>query len=355
MAIYTEAAKKDIERISAAISIRDAFAAPLDVSYRPTDPAQLLIDERKLKMLSYFAGTEAARLSDYEQFFEFVSVLDAMQGSAEKEIFTEELKLLYSKDVLDHIDDPKELWEIICEKMSLENCNFTEHLQETTKYNKIKTVRIFTNIDHFENYADFLADQTKKIKSSNAEYVTIDISVLNFARTDDFHAARAYEQYKVGDRAALDTALSGALYPVLSAIKEAGKRLLLNIEDNFTAAEKMLEYFRGRDIMPNTVIFAKRESRRVAEQLCGVYKTPKGELFVGAGLLYYEGDTARDVKNRFLDIAAAYPTDKLFVGGAMTSSLLVAARHNLLRRGIAEAIYELCEDMSACLEMAENM
>ena len=86
-----------------------------------------------------------------------------------------------------------------------------------------------------------------------------------------------------------------------------------------------------------------------------IKRLPKGELFVGAGLLYYEGDTARDVKNRFLDIAAAYPTDKLFVGGALTASPLVAARHNLLRRGIAEAIYEICEDMSACLEMAENM
>ena len=355
VSVYRNGAQKDIAQISAAISVRDAFAAPSDISYIPTDPAQLLIDERKLHMLSYFTGADAEKLSDYERFFEFVSNLDAMQGSAEKEIFAEEIKSLYSEGSLKYITDPRALWENLCKEMSIENYNFAEKIKTISHYDKIKNIRIFTNIDNFENYADFVSNELEKIKNSEDAYVTADISVLNFSRTDAFHATEAYRKYKAGDRADLDIALSGALYPVMSAIRSAGKMLLLNIGDNYTAAERMIEYFRARAIMPNAVIFARREARRVAEQLCGVYKDANGELLLSAGLLYYDGDTVRDIKNRFLDIAAAYPIDRLFVGGAATTSVLVTPRHSVLKRGIAEGIYELCEDMNECLKLAENI
>ena len=182
-----------------------------------------------------------------------------------------------------------------------------------------------------------------------------DISVLNFARTDDFHAAEAYKRYVAKDTKFRDVALSGALYPVMSAIKSAGKTLLLNIEDNYSSAERIIEYFSAREVLPNTVIFAREHSRRVAERLCGAYKSGKGEIFVRFGLLFYEGDTVRDIKARVLDASAVYPVGKLFVGGALTSSPLLPARHNILKRGIAEALYELSCDLDWCLRITENI
>ena len=348
-------AKKDIERIASAIRIRDAFAAPAAISYIPTDPAQLLFDKRKLRMLSYFLGADVEKLSDYERFFEFVRCLEAIQGSAEKEIFVEEMKMLYSDEIIEQIDDPRALWSSMCEEMSLEKCNFKDKIVEISRYDKIENIRIFAITDDFDNYSDFVSYQVNNIKKSDAKYVTADISVLNFARTDEFHAAEAYKKYKAGDRDLLDVALSGALYPIMSLIKASGKTLLLNIEDNFTAAEQMIEYFKSRDLMPNTVIFSRFAARRVSERLCGVYDTPKGEAFIGAGLLYYDGDTVRDVKNRLLDICAAYPIDKVIVGGAATSSPLVRARHALLRRGIAQGLYELCEDVDECIFKGKNI
>ena len=348
-------AKKDIERIASAIRIRDAFAAPDAISYIPTDPAQLLFDKRKLRMLSYFWGADVEKLSDYERFSEFARRLEAIQGSAEKEIFVEEMKMLYSDEIIEHIDDPRALWNSICEKMSLEKCNYKNKIVEISRYDKMENIRIFAIIDDFDNYSDFVSYQVNNIKKSDAKYVTADISVLNFARTDEFHAAEAYKKYKAGDRDLLDVALSGALYHAMSAIKASGKTLLLNIEDNFTSAEQMIEYFKSRDLMPNTVIFSRFAARRVSEQLCGVYDTPKGEAFIGAGLLYYDGDTVRDVKNRLLDICAAYPIDKVIVGGAATSSPLVRARHALLRQGIAQGLYELCEDVDQCILKAKNI
>ena len=348
-------AKKDIERIASAIRIRDAFAAPDAISYIPTDPAQLLFDKRKLRMLSYFLGADVEKLSDYERFSEFVRCLEAIQGSAEKEIFVEEMKMLYSDEIIEHIDDPRALWSSMCEEMSLEKCNFKDKIVEISRYDKMVNIRIFAIIDDFDNYSDFVSYQVNNIKKSDAKYVTADISVLNFARTDEFHAAEAYKKYKAGDRDPLDVALSGALYPIMTQIKASGKTLLLNIEDNFTTAEQMIEYFKSRDLMPNTVIFSRFAARRVSERLCGVYDTPKGETFIGAGLLYYDGDTVRDVKNRLLDICAAYPIDKVIVGGAATSSPLVRARHALLRQGIAQGLYELCEDVDECILKANNI
>lgn len=355
MGAYRNDVEKDIAKIAAAIQIRDAFADPHEISYIPTDPAQLLIDERKLHMLSYFVGADADKLSDYERFSEFVSNLGAMQGSAEKEIFIEELKMLYSEDTLKNSKDAQALWKNLCEEMSFENYNFVETIKTMSHYDKTKNVRIFANIDNFKNYSDFVSAQLEQIESSDAEYVIADISVLNFSRTDSFHATEAYKKYRAGDNDAKHEMISGALYQIMSVIKSEGKTLLLNIEDNYAVAERMIGYFKGRDIMPNTLIFARSVAKRVAERLCGVQKSAKGEFLLGAGLLYYEGDTVRDIKNRFLDIASSYPIERIFVGGTMTVSPLVIPRHNLLKQGMAEAMYEICKDENEALELAAKI
>ena len=61
------------------------------------------------------------------------------------------------------------------------------------------------------------------------------------------------------------------------------------------------------------------------------------------------------MKCRVLDIAAAYPIGKLFIGGAMTDSPLVSARHAILKRGVAEAIYELSDNREERIRLAELM
>ena len=355
MSVYKNGIKKDVERIAAAIQVRDSFATPAEISYLPTDPSQLLFDDRKRHMLSHFLGSKTDKLSDYELFYEFISNLESVQGSAEKEIFVEELKILYGDEILGAINDPRLAWQNICDKMSLGKYNYAEKIKTMSSNNLTNYVRIFSNIDNFQNYYDFLSYQTEEIKKSDSEYIVADISVLNFARTDDFHAAEAYKRYVAKDTKFRDVALSGALYPVMSAIKSAGKTLLLNIEDNYSSAERIIEYFSAREVLPNTVIFAREHSRRVAERLCGAYKSGKGEIFVRFGLLFYEGDTVRDIKARVLDASAVYPVGKLFVGGALTSSPLLPARHNILKRGIAEALYELSCDLDWCLRITENI
>ena len=347
--------KKEIDEISLAIRVRDAFATPAPITYIPTDPTQLIIDEKKRRMISYFAGYDVAELSDYELFYELVSNLDAMSGCAEKELFIEEIKSLYGDGALDDIQNPMELWRRLCDKMSQEKCNFNKKIAEISNYSKLNNISIFANIDNFSKYSDFVSDRVKEIKESDVEYAMCDISVLNFARTDDFHASLAYEKYRAGDGEAKDEALSGALYPILSALKSAGKTLLLNIGNNYSAAERMIEYFKARDILPGTVIFARNVARMSAERLCGVYNGARGEYSILSGVLLYDGDTVRDIKCRVLDIAAAYPIGKLFIGGAMTDSPLVSARHAILKRGVAEAIYELSDNREERIRLAELM
>ena len=121
--------KKEIDSIALEIKVRDAFATPLSISYIPTDPAQLIIDGKKRRLLAYFAGSDVEKLSDYELFYEFVSNLKAMSGCVEKELFVEEMKMLYGEDAINYIQDPKKLWIDICDKMSQEKCNILEQKQ----------------------------------------------------------------------------------------------------------------------------------------------------------------------------------------------------------------------------------
>ena len=353
MSIYTDDTKKEIENIALAIRVSDAFAVPAPISYVPTNPAQLLIDEKKRRLIAYFAGSDVDKLSDYERFYEFVSNLDAMHGCAEKEIFIEEIKTLYGESFIADLDNTEKLWRNLCAEMSHEKCNIKYKIQEISDNLQIKNIPIFANVDNCEKYSDFVSDRVKEIETSEANFAVGDISVLNFARTDDFHASKAYEKYRAGDDGSKSEALSGALYPILSAIKTSGKTLLLNIGNNYASAERMIEYFKARDIMPTTVIFARDVARISAERLCGVYKGVRGEFSILSGVLWYEGDTVRDIKKRVLDIAAVYPIGKLFIGGALTSSPLISARHAILKRGVAEAIYELSNDSEECIRVAE--
>ena len=118
----------------------------------------------------------------------------------------------------------------------------------------------------------------------------------------------------------------------------------------------MIKYFLEREIMPNTVIFARGGAVRAsAERLSGIYKSSRGEIKIGAGILYYEGDTSRDIKNRLFDIAAVYPLSEVLVGGVMSEKSLISARHMLLKKGVAEALCELCEDENVRFDIAENI
>ncbi len=344
-----------IEYIASRIRVKDAFAMPLAIAEMPTDPSVILLDGEKLRTLSFFYGNEVFKMSHYERFEAFLEKLPFMSGSASKELFLAELSSLYGEQYLDDVKEPQKLWRELCDVMSFENTGFSNNIARAQQFERLDSVRLFSMENKKESYAELVSAELSKTEGG-AEFATLDISALDFIRTDDFHAAEEYKKYLAGENDALSGAISGAIYPVCARLKAKRKTLLLNIGENFSSAGRMIKYFLDRDIMPNTVIFARGTAARAsAERLCGVYKRAKDEIKIKCGVLYYEGDTVRDIRSRLVDIAAVYPIGEIFVGGALTKDPLVSARHKLLKEGVAEAIYNLCEDEKACLDIAENI
>ena len=107
--------KNEIEAVMSRICIKDAFAVPAPVRSTLTDPAQILMDEQKIRMLSLIIGSEAFKMSRYELFEAFVKNLPAMSGSAAAELFCTEIASLYGEECLEDIKDPTRLWKRLSE------------------------------------------------------------------------------------------------------------------------------------------------------------------------------------------------------------------------------------------------
>ncbi|MBO7250783.1 MAG: hypothetical protein J6V42_05865 [Clostridia bacterium] len=354
MGFRDKTTEKEIDAVMSRICIKDAFAEPTPALAPLTDPAQILIDEQKIRILSLILGSEVFKMSRYETFEAVVKSLPALSGSAAAEIFCAEISSLYGADYLEDIKSPRKLWEKLSEIMDFEHPEFREKLERAMSFERLDSVKLFSS-KRRDGYRELISAEISRI-DNGAEYVTLDISSLDFRKTDDFHASEDYKKYLLGDADALHGALSGALYPICAHLRTKEKTLLLSIDENYAAAERMIKYFLEREIMPNTVIFARGAAARAsAERLSGIYKSSRGEIKIRSGILYYEGDTSRDIKNRLLDIAAVYPVSEAFVGGVMSEKTLISARHTLLKKGIAEALCELCKDENSRFDIAENI
>ncbi len=309
------------------IPVLECFAKPRANCPIITNPTQLLIDSDKLRMLT-LCGVHSCGMSDFELFSAFVANLTNMRGSGVYELFYEELCLFFgiSEDITDI--DTCELWRILCEK--IENGEILDCQREIRLPERILPI-----ISKTADYGELIRKNLDFINSVESDFVSLDISDIDFVRTDKYHAEVAYRAYLNGDSGRRSELVSGMLYPVCEEIKKRKLSLFVYVGGNYQSAKKMIEYFCDRGVLPNTRIFADDEILfRVASKLCGAY----GDARVLCGFLYESGDTAENIAEKIKKIVRVYPIGALIAGGSVTTSPAFAARHNILRHGIEMAL-----------------
>ncbi|MBO5415555.1 MAG: hypothetical protein J6A83_02860 [Clostridia bacterium] len=305
------------------IPVLECFAKPRNNLHIITNPTQLLIDSDKLRMLT-LCGAHTCGMSDFEIFSAFVSNLSNMRGSGVRELFFEELNLFFdiSEDVT--AMDIRTLWRGLCKK--IEN-------EEISNHPALKAIpqNVFHITLQAKSYAELISENLDFIASVKSDFVSLDISDIDFRRTDKYHAEEAYKAYLRGEGSARSEFISGMLYPLCEEIKRRELSMFVYLGENYHSAKKMIEYFAEREVLPNTRAFAAGETLfRVASELCGRY----GDAGVLCGFLYENGDTAESIAEKIKKIARVYPIGSLVAGGSVTNSPTFAARHNILRRGI---------------------
>ncbi|MBQ7383411.1 MAG: hypothetical protein IJV72_01285 [Clostridia bacterium] len=307
------------------IPIRECFAQPNSLTVI-TNPTQLLLDSDKLRMLT-LCGVDTEGMSDFEKFSVFLKKLPEMRGSAVRELFYEEMEQLFGvSEELDNIDSC-ELWRFLCEKIEKEDIK--------KQCGKSAPEKVLPMISGASDYSELISENLDFVNSSDSDFVSLDISHIDFVRTDKYHADEAYKAYLRGDESGESEFVSGMLYPICEEIKKRKLSLFVYVGGNYLSAKKMIEYFSERGILPDTRIFASEEVIfRVASELCGTC----GGASVLCGFLYESGDTAESIAEKIKKIARVYPIGSLIAGGSVTNSPTFAARHNILKRGIEMAL-----------------
>jgi len=336
--------------------ISDRFACPCAKVDIYTNPAQLLLDGQKDRMARICSDSKEFRynkMSDYERFRAFVDALPKMAWSGAYELFFEELSLFFDCEITGAID-VRELWKALCEKMS-------ETILDLDAILKKCSVAVCKNnylpiICKGGDYSALVDKNLKNLADISDGIAAIDISEIEFSVTDRYHADMACRAYSEGDESQKDIIMSALLYSICEFAKKSDITLYLYIGDNYTSASAIISYFEGRGILPNIRIFASDSiCYRVAKELCGVYDIGSSEIRIDLGLVYAEGDTVKSIADKVKNIARVYPVGELAIGGSRSSSPVFAAADALLKKGIAEALAEMCDNEEQAMLCADSI
>ena len=348
----TDKAKKIYNGIADDI-IYDRFACPSATLEVFTNPSQILLDAQKDRMAQICcdcAGVRYDKMSDYERFRAFVDALPKMIGSGAYELFFEELSLLFGYDSTEKIS-VTELWKKLCDDISSNAFDLDEILRRTDTAKP--TNSILPIIYKAGDYSELVKINLKNLEKLAGGVASIDISEIKFSITDKYHADIACRDC---DESQKDIIISALLYSIFESAKKSDITLYLYIGDNYSSASSLISYFEGRGILPNIRLFAADNiCYRVAKELCGVYEIGSSEIRIDCGLVYCEGDTVQSIADKVKNIARVYPVAELAIGGSISTSPVFAAADELVKKGIAEALADICDGEDQALLCAKNI
>lgn len=345
----TDKAKK-IYKVVADEKICDRFARPCAAVEIFTNPAQLFLDGQKDRMARICCdgiGLSYNKMSDYERFCTFINALPKMAGSGAYELFFEELSMLFGYDYSTEIN-ARELWESLCEQIS--QTAFKLDMVLNRCYGAEHTNSFLPILYEGKNYSEFVDINLKKLASVTNGIVGLDVSDIDFSVTDKYHADMAYRAYLEGDDSHKDIIASALLYSICENSKKSDICLYLYIGDNYSSARTFISYFKDRGILPNITLFASDSiCYRVAKELCGMYEVGSAEIRIDCGLVYCEGDTVQSIADKAKSIARVYPVGELVIGGSLSTAPVFAAADELVKKGIAEALADICNDVQEAI------
>lgn len=313
------------------IPVTESFAQPSFSAAIISDPTQLMIDNGKRRMLE-LCGVDTEKLSDFELFSAWVENLPKMKGSGVYELFFAELEYFFGiSDVFDL--DICELWRRLCGIIE-EKLFDKEQIIAASNVNNLPSAPL-PRLSEAESFSELVNKNLEYIREIDNGDVILDLSDINFIRTDRYHAEQAYRAYVGGEKEGRDVFLSGLLYPIFEECKRLGLSVSVYVGERYTSLKKMTEYFLERGVLPSLRIFADDAIiTRVASEICGKY----GSRRILCGILYEDGDTTERIAERIKRISRVYPIGAIVAGGSHTTSPTFAARHIILERGIEIAL-----------------
>ncbi|MBE6596288.1 MAG: hypothetical protein E7641_01335 [Ruminococcaceae bacterium] len=290
-----------------------------------TNPAQLIFHKDNKDFFQKIFGiseSETKKMSDFERFSTLLGGLHLAVGSGLYEYICEMLGERRQ-------DDPISLWRELTEEIS------SGDLSESGRKSD---ANIFPEPISTESFKEYLS----RIFSMSGKNILVDISSLEFKRSDPYHTEKAYLDFLSGREYDKDLLLCGVLYKFCEHFKDSNICLTLYVEDNMENVELLVNYLLGRGVMPIAYIVCSSDCVGcAAEHICGVRENGDGETEILCGIGYRPCDTSISLAEAIKKLATVYPVGKLKLYGSRSNDLLFEVVDKIMKRGLCRAVSEL--------------
>ncbi len=347
-------AQEIYEKITA-LPTKEYFCSSEDSAY--SIPTELLIEkseEHFLRLLCCKGELQYDKMSDFERFRLFLSNLYMMSGSAQKERFLEKVRGIFGEECISLLHDECACWKYMTEELLKNPCNA---VSVNTLFG-VETVKSLSlpMLFRVENYPMLVAKNLEFIRQNKDKAIVVDFSEYSFCRSDSFHCEEAYGELLFGKTENIDILICGLLYSIFEEAKKCNICLALKIGNNVYEAQKLLFYLRDRGVLSNAIIFAdEKYAKSVACELCGEYMSGQESVYLFCGLDYQFGDTEHSISERIKRIASIYPIGLLRFGGSTFETQIYGACHNIVKKGMSDALSEICPDEKVAVKLAEHI
>ncbi len=329
------------------IEISAPFGAKSMEGARVTNPTELLFDEEKNRMARCFSNGSLPydTLSDYERFSLLVSNMNSMSGSGARELFSEELSLLFGYNKKLTSECVEELWKLACERINEADFNAENLLKKCgiiqRNFDEIYDINLIRRYSRC--YLDYIDEIAYEMSKNTTSVVCCNVSDLDFVRTDIYHCEEAYKHfascrdYTKNDE---NTLLCGMLYSACEQLKKEQRALWLFVSDNVSSVSRLLNYLSERRVLPRVyVILSASSAKNGAARLCRSSE-------IVPSFVYESGDTEKGIADKLLSMASVYPVSLVRYAGICETVAIPAAADNLVKRGICKALSEICDDIN---------
>lgn len=338
------------------IEISAPFGAKSMAGVRVTNPTELLFDEEKNRMARYFlkGSVPYELLSDYERFSLLVSNISAMSGSGVREVFSEELALLFGYNKRLTSECVEELWKLSCESIEKADYSSDELLKKCgiiqRKINEIYELKLCRRYSRC--YLDYIDEIAYEMSKNTMSIVCCDVSEIKFVRTDIYHCEEAYKHFaSCRDFTENDenTLLCGILYSVCEQLKKEQRALWLFVSDNLSSASQLLNYLSERRVLPKVyTILSASAAKNGAARLCRSAE-------IVPSFMYESGDTEKGIADKLISMASVYPISLIRYAGIHESVAISLAADNIVKRGICKALSEICDNIDEAVDIYRSI
>ena len=198
------------------------------------------------------------------------------------------------------------------------------------------------------SYLDYIDEIAFELASVPYDTAYFDMSDLEFVKTDVFHCEEAYKRYAACrdyDKEQIDMLTSGVLYSTCEKLKKDNRALWLYVGNNIIFAEKMLNYFSERGVLPRVYAILSESSAKLgASNICRISG-------VSPAIAYEMGDTSDRIANKIIELASVYPISLVRYGGIFGDVALPEAAHEIVKKGICKALSQICDDAESAKDI----